>query len=141
MSDSNDKNKIINNIFDSVDQRNPELFMRNLECIIQQAYELNIQKIYEHKFNAYKTQTKLEIKDEVKDSLRDELATKADLRAEAKTIRAEMSEIKSSIESDIKILQNSIYNLNKKFDFVLSLGIILLLLFNPVVAELIRKFM
>ena len=82
-------------------------------------------------------QKKLELKDE----LTKELATKADIAILRSEIMALQGKFDGEIKSTEARLMTEIKTLNTKFNFIIAIMILALTAMNPVVAELLKKWL
>ncbi len=112
-------------------------------------------KIIEEALNAIEEKSKevaLQRKLEIKEELTKELVTKADLMLvktelegkidkEISRLEGKIDKEISKLEGEIKVVKSDIDKINMKLNFLIILVIIALTLMNPVVAELIMRFL
>jgi hypothetical protein len=78
---------------------------------------------------------------ELKDEMTKELVTKAEFLGEMKALREEIKTVDTRFQGEIKVLREEMKSMNLKINFLIVLMILALTAMNPVVAELLKKWL
>ena len=110
-------------------QRIEEKFGKELATEVAKTLESGVQLV-EEQGKSLAAQKKIELKDE----LTKELVTKAEFLGEMKALREEMKAQDTRLQGEMK-------SMNLKINFLIGLIILALTAMNPVVAELLKKWL
>ncbi|TAE33873.1 MAG: hypothetical protein EAZ92_00310 [Candidatus Kapaibacterium sp.] len=113
-----------------------EKFGKELATEVAKTLESGVLLI-EEQAKALAVQKKIELKDE----LTKELVTKAEFMGEMKAVREEIKTVREEIKTVETRLQGELKTMNLKINFLIGLMILALTAMNPVVAELLKRWL
>ncbi len=121
-------------------QQIEEQFGKELAAKVAKTVESGVQRV-EEEAKALAVQKKIELKDE----LTKELVTKAEFMGEMKAVREEIKTVETRLQGEIKALceemNGKFSSMNLKINFLIGLMILALTAMNPVVTELLKRWL